>query len=56
MTEIYRGSGRSTNHFNDRGKLIESYSPPTQNDRPQQQLNSQSDATGSRQSDARPSD
>lgn len=38
MTEIYRGTGRSTNHFNDRGKLIESYSPPTQNNRPQQQL------------------
>jgi pilus assembly protein CpaB len=38
LTEIYRGSGRSTNRFNDKGRLIEDYTPPNFNDRPRQQL------------------
>jgi pilus assembly protein CpaB len=37
MTEIYRGGGRSTNHFNDRGKLIESYQDRSFYDRTQQE-------------------
>ena len=38
LTEIYRGSDRSTNRFTDRGRLIESYTAPALNDRQRQQL------------------
>lgn len=39
MTEIYRGTGRSTNRFNEKGKLIENYgSGANPTDRPRQQL------------------
>lgn len=37
MTEIYRGPERATNHFNDRGRLIESYRDRAFYDRPQQE-------------------
>jgi pilus assembly protein CpaB len=38
LTEIYRGSGRATNRFNDKGKLMENYVAPGMNARPRQQL------------------
>ncbi len=37
-TEIFRGSGRGINRFNDKGRLIDSQAPQTQNNPPQQQL------------------
>lgn len=38
LTEIYRGSGRATNRFNDKGKLMENYSAPGANARQRQEL------------------
>jgi pilus assembly protein CpaB len=37
-TEIFRGSGRGINRFNDKGRLIDSQAPQTQSNPPQQQL------------------
>jgi pilus assembly protein CpaB len=38
LTEIYRGSARSTNRFNDKGRLIDGTTPPAEAERPRREL------------------